>query len=117
MISRMCRIAETWHGTDRAGLYRLIRHLRLGCADFQGENLAWAEKHLREQHYILAVGNPHALEREGGLAGHGIVVDGFVPGGSFRIKDPGSRITEVDREDLWMFLIRHERAYQYALWR
>jgi len=117
MVARLGRIAETSDGTGRAGLYRMVRHLRLDCADFQGQDLKWAERHLRQGHYVLACGNPQALQRAGGLGGHAIVIDGFCDD-AFRIKDPGlERRTEVERNDLWMFLMRADKAWQYALWR
>ena len=123
LVMRLARIADAARGggTDRIGLYRMARHLRLRSLDWNGEATFWMARQLQQGRYILAAGNPYVLppfEKIEGFGAHFIVVDGLDEDGNFLMKNPWpDGVHTVPPRRMWQFLMTHSHPYQYAFWR
>lgn len=123
LVLRLSRIAGAVNGfgTDRVGLYRMARHLRLHSLDWDGEATFWMARQLELGRYVLAAGNPFVLppfEKLEGYGGHFIVVDGMDASGNFLMKNPWpDGVHTVSPKQMHQFLLTDEKPYQYAFWR
>ena len=123
LVMRLSRIAgaDDGAGTDRTGLYRMARHLRLKSLDWNGEATFWMARQIELGHYVMAAGNPYVLPplfQRSRYGAHFIVVDGMDREGNFLMKNPWpDGMHAVAPKQMWQFLMTHEHPYQYAFWR